>query len=125
MMTPYLDLAVFVYLIAASYVAHEYGHAFVAKALGCKLMGWYFKLPWAAGYMFDLNGRSIRVPAAGGLFVTACLAGFGALLMPHWIGATLLYWNAILFLFNAIPIRLGKGATDGYYLLFGWRPRAN
>lgn len=112
-----IALAGVLLLIATSYVVHEYGHAFMAKALGWKLHGWVFHLPWSVGYMVEGGGRpGMRAIAASGLMVTLMLAAIG----EAWggpYGLTLLYMNAAILFCNCLPIP----GSDGWMLVRGRR----
>jgi len=113
--TPIFMVALLIYLVVASYVAHEYGHAFTAKALGGKLHGWRFYW-YAVGYAIEVpSGNRLRLTALGGIVVTLALAGVGWMLTPAWWAVCLMVFNLALAFCNLIPVP----GTDGWIILKG------
>lgn len=110
-------------VVACSALLHEFGHAWTARAVGWKVVG--FRWRWyGVAFVADTAGRPEEIwkVALGGLFATAflalgCLAGT-ALPDP----APLLFGfgfllNAALLLTNVLPLR----QLDGGQLLAGLR----
>lgn len=110
-------------VVACSALLHEFGHAWVARAVGWRAVG--FRWRWyGLAFVADTAGRPDEIwkVALGGLFTTAILAlGFlaGTALpapAPVLFGFGFVL-NAALLLTNVIPFR----HLDGGQLLAGLR----
>jgi stage IV sporulation protein FB len=108
-------------VVAVSALLHELGHAWAARAVGWRVVG--FRWRWyGVVCIADTNGRPERLwkVAAGGLMATALLAlGFHAgEALPEPTAALFglgFALNAVLLITNLIPLR----ALDGGQILAG------
>jgi Zn-dependent protease len=118
-----LILAWAVSVVGASALLHEFGHAWVARAVGWRVVE--FRWRWyGVAVVADQNGRpqALWKVALGGLATTALLSvGFLAgTSLPEpasWLFGLGFYVNAAMLLSNLVPVR----ALDGGQLLAGLR----
>lgn len=117
-MAPLAWIFMLVYVIALSYLIHEWSHVIAAKMVGWERRGWYFKLPWAIGVQFDQQGRhrDMWIVALWGLAATSLLCVTG-LLVGGILGAWLAAVNGAILFVNCLPLK----GTDGWHVMQGMR----
>ena len=113
-------------VIGLSSLLHEFGHAWTARAVGWRAVGFRFRW-YGIAFVADTNGRSDQLwkVALGGLAATAGLAllflAGTALPTPapalFGIGFT---FNAVLLLTNILPVPM----LDGGKIVSGIRKQA-
>lgn len=112
------SVLIFVAIVVVSFMAHEYGHALTAKALGWKLVGWKFYW-YAVGYAFiPPEGKSWRLVALGGLTASAILMMVGWAFTPAYWAVLLFGLNALMLICQAFPI---PRFSDGWVVIKGKR----
>ena len=103
------------YIVAASYLVHEWAHAIAAQLVGWERRGWYWKLPWAVGVTFETNGQMhhMWIVALWGLAATSLIAVAG-LYIGGILGAFIFAFNATILFVNCLPIK----GTDGWHIAY-------
>lgn len=112
----------FLAIVAFSVAVHEYGHIYVARALGWRFHGWRFYWYGVGVALEPPEGRPADIwkVALGGLGATAILVLVGWRIGEANPLAVTLYWTNVAILFvNLIPVP----GSDGWHLFTLGRAR--